>query len=65
MRFEVVLKKTDEGYSVHCPMLRGCWSQGKTVEEALENIEDAIKIYMETVREVTKDEKRLEVEVAV
>ena len=65
MRFEVVLKKTEEGYSVHCPMLRGCWSQGKTVEEALQNIEDAIKTYMATVHEISKDEKKLKIEVAV
>jgi len=32
----------DGGYVVHCPTLKGCWSQGETVDEALHNIVDAI-----------------------
>jgi predicted RNase H-like HicB family nuclease len=32
----------DGGYIVHCPALKGCWSQGEAVEEALHNIVDAI-----------------------
>ena len=50
MKFEVVLKKTEEGFSVSCPMLCGCWSQGKTKKDALYNIRNAIKTYLETVR---------------
>lgn len=42
MRYKVNLKKTAEGYSVWVLGLPGCWSQGKTEEEALENIKDAI-----------------------
>ena len=42
MRHKIALLKTDEGYSVSVPGLPGCWSQGTTEEEALENIEDAI-----------------------
>jgi predicted RNase H-like HicB family nuclease len=41
MKYKVVLNKTDEGYSVHCPGLPGCWSQGDTEAEAIENIKDA------------------------
>ncbi len=64
MKFEVVLKKTEEGFSASCPMLRGCWSQGKTKKDALDNIRDAIKTYLETVRELNKRDKVYKVEVA-
>lgn len=40
--YKIVLKKTDEGYSVSCPGLPGCWSDGKSEKEALANIKDAI-----------------------
>lgn len=46
MQYKVNLKKTDEGYSVWVRGLPGCWSQGKTETEALENIKDAIKAYL-------------------
>ena len=46
MKYKIVLNKTDEGYSVSCPGLPGCWSQGKTEAEALENIKDAIEEYL-------------------
>lgn len=63
MRYRVNIKKTDEGYAVWCPGLPGCWSQGETEEEALENIKDAIKAYLETVEELSKDKEPRYVEV--
>ncbi len=63
MRYKVNLKKTDEGYSVFVPGLPGCWSQGKTEEEALDNIKDAIEAYLETVEELSKDKESRYVEV--
>jgi predicted RNase H-like HicB family nuclease len=54
MRYKVNLKKTNEGYAVWVPGLPGCWSQGKTEEEALDNIKDAIKSYLRTAEELTK-----------
>jgi predicted RNase H-like HicB family nuclease len=48
MQYRVKLEKTEEGYSVSCPGLPGCWSQGETEEEALENIKDAIVSYIKT-----------------
>lgn len=48
MRYKVELIKSEEGYAIGCPELPGCWSQGKTEEEALENIKDAIAVYLET-----------------
>ena len=64
MRYKVSLKKTEEGYSVWVPGLPGCWSQGKTEKEALENIKDAIKAYLETVEELSKGKKTRFVDVA-
>lgn len=49
MKYKVNLKKTEEGYAVWVPGLPGCWSQGQTEEEALENIKDAIQGYLQTV----------------
>ena len=46
MTYEVKLIRSDEGYAVWCPSLPGCWSQGSTEQEALENIKDAISEYL-------------------
>jgi predicted RNase H-like HicB family nuclease len=46
MKYKVNLEKTEEGYSISVPYLPGCWSQGKTELEALENIKDAIHSYL-------------------
>lgn len=61
--YKVKIKKTDEGYSVWVPGLPGCWSQGKTEKESLENIKDAIESYLETVEELNKDIESRYVEV--
>ncbi len=55
MKFNVVLEEDleDGGYIVHCPALKGCWSQGNTVEDALENIKEAIVGYLKTLNERT------------
>lgn len=64
MNYKVVLQKSDEGYSVSCPALPGCWSQGNTEDEALENIKDAIEEYLAVLNEQIKDAEIREVEVA-
>lgn len=51
MVFKVILEPAEEGgYVAHCPALKGCWSQGETVKEALENIKDAIEGYIESLK---------------
>ena len=52
MRYKVKLQKSEEGYAIWCPSLPGCWSQGVTKEEALENIKDAIEAYLETIDQI-------------
>ena len=63
MRYNESLRKTDEGYSVWVPGLPGCWSQGKSEEEALDNIKDAIQSYLETVEELSQNKESRYVEV--
>jgi predicted RNase H-like HicB family nuclease len=65
MKYKVSLKKTKEGYAVWVPGLPGCWSQGKTKKEALENIKDAIRAYLETIEDLTKGKDFRYVEVAI
>jgi len=46
-RFSVVIEKDEEGYFAYCPEFQGCYSQGDTYEEVLENIKDAIRLHIE------------------
>lgn len=63
MRYKVNLEKTEEGYAVWCPGLPGGWSQGQTEEEALDNIRDAIRSYLEAAEELSKHKDSRVVEV--
>ena len=65
MRYKVVLSKNEDGYTVHCPALRGCWSQGATEEEALANIRIGIVEYLAALDDLTAGQQVREVEVAV
>jgi predicted RNase H-like HicB family nuclease len=65
MKYTVTLRKSEEGYSVSCPGLPGCHSQGATEKEALENIRDAIREYLAAAKQVNRGGKVREVEVAV
>ena len=65
MNYKVVINESEEGFSVSCPGLPGCWSQGATEEEALENIQDAIAEYLGAIDELVKGQDVREVRVAV
>ncbi|HSF17847.1 MAG TPA: type II toxin-antitoxin system HicB family antitoxin [Vicinamibacteria bacterium] len=65
MRYKVVLQQSEEGFSVSVPGLPGCWSQGETETEALDNVRDAIKEYLSVVSELTAGADVREVEVTV
>ena len=45
-RFSIVIEKDEEGYFTFCPELQGCYTQGDTYEEVLENIKDAIRLHV-------------------
>ncbi len=48
MNIKVIIDNGEDGYFVaRVPSLKGCWSQGKTREQALENIREAIDLYLE------------------
>jgi len=48
-RFPVLIQKGEDGkYIAECPIIEGCFSQGDTIEEALENIKEAIQLCLET-----------------
>ena len=52
MEYSVVVHDAEEGgYWVEVPALPGCYSQGESVEEALENVREAIELYLEALRE--------------
>lgn len=63
--YRVILRKSEEGYSVSCPGLPGCWSQGANEDEALANIRVAIREYVEAAEELARGEESRVVEVAV
>ena len=65
MKYKIRLEETEEGFAVWVPSLPGCWSQGETEEEAIENIKDAIKTYVETIEILNKDKQTRMVEVPV
>ena len=52
MKYTVILEKgQDSGYVAHIPVLHGCVSQGKTREEALKNVKEAMQLYIEALLE--------------
>jgi predicted RNase H-like HicB family nuclease len=65
MKYKVVPQQSDEGFSVSVPGLPGCWSQGQTEAEALDNVRDAIREYLSVVSELTAGANVREVEVRV
>ncbi len=65
MKYKVALHRTEEGISVSVPSLPGCWSEGDTEEEALANIEDAIREYLAALEDRLHDAEVREVEVEV
>ena len=67
MIVKVVLEPGEDGFIVaHCPSLKSCWSQGKTREEALRNIREAIELYLEPDPfEITVDDTHEVIELVV
>lgn len=67
MNIIVTVEKGEDGYFVaSCPSLKSCWSQGRTKEEALKNIREAIELYLEPdLGNLPKNESRDVVELAL
>ena len=64
MKYKVALHHSEEGFAVWVPGLPGCVSQGDTEAEALANISDAIREYLEVVMEQVEGVEIREIEVA-
>jgi len=64
MKYTVVSHRAQDSISVSVPGLPGCWSEGDTEEEALENIRIAIQEYLAAVSQISRDQERYNVEVA-
>lgn len=65
MRYRIALHESEEGFSVSVPGLPGCWSQGSTEDEAIENIKDALREYLEVINDQLRHEEVREIEVAI
>jgi len=63
MKYRIALHKSNEGFSVSVPGLPGCWSQGETEQEALENVREAIREYLSVVDDQLRGEETREIEV--
>ncbi|MEA3641825.1 MAG: type II toxin-antitoxin system HicB family antitoxin [Lamprobacter sp.] len=49
MKASVIIEKDEEGYYAFCPEMKGCHSQGDSLDEVLANIKEAIELYLETL----------------
>jgi len=66
MKIKVMIEKGEDGYFVaRCPSLKSCWSQGKTEEEALKNIQEAIELYLESDEKIVENEVHKVYEVVI
>ena len=67
MVVKVAVQRGEDGFFVaNCPSLESCWSQGKTREDALENIREAIALFLEPqLKELTQDETKEIVELSL
>ena len=67
VNLKIVIEPGEDGYFVaHCPSLKSCWSQGKTREEAVKNIREAIDLFLEpSPSELTANKEREVVELTI
>jgi len=67
VNLKIVIEPGEDGYFVaHCPALKSCWSQGKTREEALQDVREAIDLYLEPApSELTSTKEREVVELTI
>jgi predicted RNase H-like HicB family nuclease len=50
----IIIEKDSDGYYAYCPELKGCQTQGDTLEETQANIREAIEVYLETLSSAEK-----------
>jgi predicted RNase H-like HicB family nuclease len=65
VRYRIALHASEEGFAVSVPGLPGCWSQGATEAEAIENAGEAIRDYLAVVDQLLRGEQVREIEVSL
>ena len=60
MQYRVILIPSDQGFAIGCPALPGCWSQGRTRQEARESIREAIRLWLDVAEEDARREAEAE-----
>lgn len=65
MQYKIAIQRTTEGVTVSVPALPGCWSEGATEDEALANIQDAIRDYLAALDDRFKNVETRDLEVQV
>jgi predicted RNase H-like HicB family nuclease len=67
MTLQVIIERGEDGYySARCPSLKSCWSQGRTRDEALKNMREAIDLYLEpSPQDLVSDKNREIVELSL
>ncbi len=56
MKVNVIIEKDKYGYYAFCPELKGCHTQGDSLEEVMDNIKEAIQLYLETLSSEEREE---------
>lgn len=51
LQLPVVIERDEDGYYAHCPAIQGCHTQGRTYEEALANIREAVELCLDVMKE--------------
>ncbi len=65
MKYLIAIEKNEDGYTASCPGLPGCWSQGDSREQAIENIHDAIITWLDTAKILSAGKETDYLEVAI
>ena len=63
MEYDIKIVRSEEGYAVWCEELPGCASQGATEQEAIDNIKDAIREYLEVQKELQENQKQITIKI--
>lgn len=50
----VIIEKDEDGYYAYCPQLKGCQTQGDSIEEIKSNIQEAVELYISTLSDAEK-----------
>ena len=55
-KLNIIIEEDEDGFYAYCPELKGCQSQGDTLEEVQQNIQEAVELYLETLSASEKQE---------